>query len=332
MDGISRVNRGRRNFVAGAAAGALGIAFGARAQGMSKRPVRILLAQTPGTTPDVIARLLAPRLQARRDQPFIVENRPGASGAIGMEAVTKATPDGHTIMVNVATTLTLPYFFPKLPFDVLKSFTPITYIASGNFALTVHQALPVNNVQEFIAYVKARPGQLNYGSPGFGTHHHLCMELLKFSAGTRHRARAVQGLGGRDHRSAGRTDSGDVRADPPGARVPEGRQSHACSAAASASGLRCFPTSPRSPSRACAASTSTRGSRCGRRRACPQILSRATTPRCATYSLNPSCAKMFARQGLVAKPGTPAELMQIARAEHEMWGKLIRAAKIAAPE
>jgi tripartite-type tricarboxylate transporter receptor subunit TctC len=184
MKGKSIRNEQRRRLILGAAAmGALALPFGGLAQGLSKRPVRLLLAQTPGTTPDVIARTLAPRLQARWDQPFIVENRGGASGAIGMEAVAKAAPDGHTMNVNVATTLTLPFFYSKLPFDVMKSFQPISHIGSNNFALAVHSSVPVKNVKEFISYAKARPGQLDYASPGNGTHHHLCMELFKQLAG-----------------------------------------------------------------------------------------------------------------------------------------------------
>src|SRR5205085_12009998 len=91
------------------------------AQGLSSRPVRIILGQTAATTPDLIARILAPRMQAKWNQPFIVENRGGAGGAIGLDAVAKAPPDGHPITVNVNSTLTLPLFF-KIDFDVLNGF------------------------------------------------------------------------------------------------------------------------------------------------------------------------------------------------------------------
>jgi len=183
MDKAHPINEIRRRLIVGSAACAVAGPLRAIAQGISKRPVRIIVPQSPGTTPDSIARLLAPKLQERWGQSFVVENRFGASGAIGMESVAKAAPDGHTIMVNVATTLTMPLFNADLPFDVLKSFQPISLVGSNNFALVVHSSMPVNNAQEFIAYVGARPGQLNYGSPGVGTFHHLCMELLKLSAG-----------------------------------------------------------------------------------------------------------------------------------------------------
>jgi tripartite-type tricarboxylate transporter receptor subunit TctC len=175
----------RRKLVLGAAAGTALAALpgGAIAQGLSKRPVRVIVAQTPGTGPDIIARLLTPRLSQRWDQPFIVENHAGASGAIGADMVAKAAPDGHVMMVNVATMFIFPHLYQKLNFDVVKSFQTITHVASTSLALAVHTSVPVNNLKEFIAYVKARPGQLHYGSPGNGTHHHLCMELLKLQAG-----------------------------------------------------------------------------------------------------------------------------------------------------
>lgn len=183
MENELPIDRMRRRLLAGAAAGAAGWPLAALAQGLSNRPVHIIVAQTAGTTPDVIARVLAPRLQKRWNQPFIVENRAGAAGAIGMEALARAAPDGHTVQVMVASILTLPLFFQNLPFDILKSFQPIGMIGNNNFALVVHGSLPVSNVKEFIAYAKAFPGELDYGSPGNGTIHHLLMEQLKLMTG-----------------------------------------------------------------------------------------------------------------------------------------------------
>jgi len=175
----------RRRFLIASVATAVPSAmapFGALAQGISNRPVRILIAQTPGTTPDLIARALAPRLQARWNQPFIVENRSGAAGAIGMEALAKAPPDGHTININVSSTVTLPLFF-KVPFDVLTSFTPITMVGSNIFALVVHPSVPATNLDEFLRWAKSRGAEANYGSPGNGTYHHLFMEQFKLVTG-----------------------------------------------------------------------------------------------------------------------------------------------------
>jgi len=148
------------------------------------RPIKITVPQTPGTTPDMLARLLAPKLQGALDTPFIVENKTGASGLIGMDYVAKASPDGYTLLSNVSTTLTLPFFYKDLPFKVLDDFTPIGLIGSGNFVLTVHQDLPAKDVSELVALLKQSPGKYNYASPGLGTHHHLCMELFQSQTGT----------------------------------------------------------------------------------------------------------------------------------------------------
>ncbi|TMH68355.1 MAG: tripartite tricarboxylate transporter substrate binding protein, partial [Betaproteobacteria bacterium] len=161
---MQRVNELRRRLMLAT----LATPFAAWAQGISSRPVRFILGQTAATTPDLIARTLAPRMQAKWHQPFIVENRGGAGGAIGLDAVAKAPPDGHTLTVNVNSTLTLPLFF-KIDFDVLTSFTPITLLAQ-NFA-------------EFAEWAKREGGNANYGSPGNGTHHHLIMESLKLRTG-----------------------------------------------------------------------------------------------------------------------------------------------------
>jgi tripartite-type tricarboxylate transporter receptor subunit TctC len=159
-----------------------GAPLATRAQGLSSRPVHFLLAQSASTTPDVIARLLAPRFSARWNQPFVVENRVGAAGAIGMDALAKSAPDGHTMQVMPSSIVTLPLFFPNVTFDMQKSFQCVSLIGSNNFALVAHSSLGVKNVPEFIAYVKAHPG-VNYASPGNGTSHHLFMEQLKLLAG-----------------------------------------------------------------------------------------------------------------------------------------------------
>lgn len=172
----------RRRLVLGTAGAALAGPFAARAQGISSRPVRFILGQTTGTTPDLIARLLAQRMQAKWNQPFVVENRGGAGGAIGLDAVAKAPPDGHVLTVNVNSTLTLPLFF-KIDFDVRNSFTPITLVAQNIFALVVHPSVPATNFAEFMAWAKREGGKANYGSPGNGTHHHMIMESLKLRTG-----------------------------------------------------------------------------------------------------------------------------------------------------
>src|SRR5437763_3628708 len=139
------------------------------AQGISNRPVRFILGQTVATTPDLIARTLAPRMQAKWNQPFLVENKGGAGGAIGLDAVAKSAPDGHVITISVNSTVTLPIFF-KIDFDILNSFTPICMVAENIFALVVHPSVPAKNFAEWLEWAKREGANANYGSPGNGTH------------------------------------------------------------------------------------------------------------------------------------------------------------------
>jgi tripartite-type tricarboxylate transporter receptor subunit TctC len=152
------------------------------AQGISSRPVRILLGQTPGTTPDVIARIVAPRMAERWKQPFVVENRAGAGGAIGLDALAKSPPDGHAITVNVNATLTLPLFF-KVDFDILTGFSPLASLAQNIFVLVVHPSVAASDWAQFLGWAKQQGAAANYASPGNGTHHHLIMESLRLRAG-----------------------------------------------------------------------------------------------------------------------------------------------------
>lgn len=168
----------RRSLLAATGAAALGRIGTARAQ---RKLVRMVVPVTPGTTPDLIARAIGPVMQARLDANYVVENKAGASGMIGMEFVAKSADPG-TLLIAPATTLTLPLFYKNLEFDVIDGFTPITQVSSSTFVLAVHNDVPARNLPEFIAWAKSRPG-LFYASPGNGTHHHLCMELLKQTVG-----------------------------------------------------------------------------------------------------------------------------------------------------
>ena len=147
------------------------------------RPITVIVGTSPGTGPDIVARTVALELQKKFDQPVVVENRPGASGTIATQLVARATPDGHTLLVIVDPPFTANVSLLKnVPYDPLKSFVPVIEGAIGVPALAVHTSMPVNSTAEFVAYAKARPGQINYGSPGIGTTHHLSMELFKLTA------------------------------------------------------------------------------------------------------------------------------------------------------
>jgi tripartite-type tricarboxylate transporter receptor subunit TctC len=156
-----------------------------------KNLLRMVVPLTPGTTPDTIARAVGPTMQSRLGVEYIVENRPGASGMIGMSSVARAT-DFSTLLVVPATTVTLPIFYKQVDFDVINGLTPITQVASSSFVLAVHKDVPAGNLPEFIAWARSRPG-LFYASPGNGTHHHLFMELLLQSVGIKLEHAAYKG-------------------------------------------------------------------------------------------------------------------------------------------
>jgi len=159
---------------------------GATAQDVAypTRAVQIVVPYSTGTTADIVARLLGPKLSERWKVGVITDNRPGATGAIGMAFVAKAAPDGHTLMFVVASFSMIPAVYQKLPFDPVKSFAPVALITTSGLALVVHPQLPVKSVRDFIQLAKRRPGELYYSSPGNGSAQHLAMELFKLETGT----------------------------------------------------------------------------------------------------------------------------------------------------
>ncbi|WP_341249799.1 Bug family tripartite tricarboxylate transporter substrate binding protein [Cupriavidus pauculus] len=183
-DGLRNPGR-RRSLKLGLAALPLLVApwSNSRAQGGPVGPVRIVVPHSTGTTPDLIARLLGPGLADHFGTSFVVENRPGAAGVVGCESVARSLPDGRTLMLASANLATLPLMYKNLRFDIQKSFDPVANLVSNNFALIVHPSLQVQTFQEFVAYVKGHPKQLDYASPGTGTFHHLWMEQLSQQLG-----------------------------------------------------------------------------------------------------------------------------------------------------
>ena len=152
----------------------------ALAQAWPQRPVTIVVPYAPGTGIDIIARTLSPKLAERLGQGVIVDNKPGASGNLGADFVAKAQPNGYTMMITVNTFVITPALYKNLPYDPVNDFTVMGKLATGNLALVVNpNVLPVKTLDELTAWVKARPGKINYGSPGNGTPQHLGIELLK---------------------------------------------------------------------------------------------------------------------------------------------------------
>jgi tripartite-type tricarboxylate transporter receptor subunit TctC len=149
-------------------------------QSYPAKPIRLISPFPPGAVVDTLCRTLAVPLGELLGQPVVVENRTGAGGNIGMDIVAKAPADGYTIgMGSIGTHAINPSVYARMPFDPLRDFVPITFVASNINVLVVHPSLPAQNVRELVAYAKANPGKLSYGSAGTGTSQHLAGELFK---------------------------------------------------------------------------------------------------------------------------------------------------------
>jgi len=155
----------------------------AQTTGYPVKPIRLIVPYPPGGGTDIIARPLAQKLTENLGQQVIVDNRGGAGGNIGMEFVAKSAPDGYTLVVGLTAQLAVnPSLFPKLPYDPLRDFAPITLLGDQPYLLVVHPSVPAQSVKEFIALARARPGQLTYASSGNGSGAHLAGEMLKSMA------------------------------------------------------------------------------------------------------------------------------------------------------
>ena len=153
------------------------------AQEFPSRPMKVLVAYAPGGTPDVVSRFLGPLMTASLGQPIVVENKAGAGGLPAVQELIKSPPDGYTMLIaDVSQYAILPAMRPGL-YDPVRELQPLAQITTNSIFIMVNNTIPVKNMQEFLALVRAKPGQLNYGSPGVGTLHHLFMEAVKAAYG-----------------------------------------------------------------------------------------------------------------------------------------------------
>lgn len=174
-----------KQLLAGVALAAAALCGPAQAQGYPSKPVNIVVPFAPGGATDIMTRLLAERLSKRLGQPVIVENKPGAGTMIASEYVAKAPADGHTVLMAASSLGIAPSLYSKVNYDPVKSFAPISLVASVVHVLEVHPSVPVKSVGELITWLKANPGKANYGSVGAGTSTHLESELFNTMAGVK---------------------------------------------------------------------------------------------------------------------------------------------------
>ncbi|CAM3942059.1 Bug family tripartite tricarboxylate transporter substrate binding protein [Bordetella tumulicola] len=170
----------RRTFMGVLGAGALAASGVAHAQTPT---TRIVVGATPGGGTDTVARVLAAELGRVMGETFVVENRPGAGGNIAAQEVARATPDGRTLLMCYTSHAINATLYPKLPFDPIKSFTPVVHVANAPSILLAHPSVKANNMAELIALAKAEPGQLSMGLPGIGSAGHLGAEVIMLETG-----------------------------------------------------------------------------------------------------------------------------------------------------
>ena len=175
-------HRFRHGFAAVACMLAAGSAF---AQGYPARPVRVLVPFSAGGTVDIVARIVGAKLASDLGQPFLVENKPGAGGTIAAAQLAKSPGDGYTLMMMSQALAYSASLYPDLPYDTLRDLAPVAFVGATPNALVVTHLLPVRTVQEFLAYARANPGRIAYGSAGVGSAGHLAVELLQSLTGTR---------------------------------------------------------------------------------------------------------------------------------------------------
>jgi tripartite-type tricarboxylate transporter receptor subunit TctC len=293
------------------------------------RPIKIVVAYSPGTGIDILARAIGQKLGQRLGQPVVVDNRPGASGNIGVEMVARAAPDGYTLAFVVNAIAMNPSLY-KLRFDPVKDFAPIGLAARGGLALVVNPAVNANTIDELIRLARASPGKLTYASPGVGTPQHLAMELFKNTAAVdllhvphKGSAEAVTSL------LSGQIDAMFLPVHTALAQIKGGK----LRGLAVASPAR-QPLLPELP--AVAESAGMRGFDVDLWYA---MLAPAGTPVEIVARLGVELDEILglddiraglAQQGLQATPGTPDQLSVLLRSDIDKWARIIRAAGIKA--
>ena len=290
--------------------------------------VKIIVPFTPATGIDILARTLGQKMGEDWKQPVVVENRPGASGNIGTEAVAKSPADGYTLLMTASTIVLNRSLFKSIPYDPIKDFVPVAPLAIGRLALVTHPSVNAKSVNELMALAKASPGKLNYGSPGNGTPHHLAMELFKSTTGVnlvhvpyKGTAGAVTDLLGGQlqvmflpvHVALPHTEAGKLNM-------------------LSAGGTERSNVTPKIPSLAEAIDVRDIDTDIWYGVYVP-----ARTPSDVVAKLNkdvnaalkkPEVAETLAKQGLQPTGGTPAVLETMTRTDLERWSKVVREANI----
>ena len=293
------------------------------------RTVQIVVPYTPGTGADILARILGPRLAERWKTAVITDNRAGATGNIGAEFVAKAAPDGHTVLFTATSFGTTPALTAKLPFDPVKSFAPVSLVATSSLSLVVHPQLPVKSLKEFIDLARRQPGKLLYCSPGNGGPQHLAMELIKLETRTDLVHVPYKGSGGAlTDLMGGHVQAMVVSLQTVAPFVQSGRLR-----------MLAIMSAERSPAFPSVPTMKQQGLANLEVETWYGVLAPAATPPAAIAKINtelnallqlPDIREQLAKQGMNPAGGAPEQLGNLVKSELARWARVVHAAKIKA--
>jgi tripartite-type tricarboxylate transporter receptor subunit TctC len=309
---------------------AMAFATAAAAQNFPSKPVRVVITYPPGGSTDVVGRALAAKMTEVLGQQVVVDNRGGAGGIIGSDIVAHATPDGYTVLLGTSAGMSInPLLHKKLPYDVQRDFAPVSLVVINPQALVAHPALPANTVQELIKLARAKPGQINYASPGVGSPNHMGMELLKSMTGINVVHVPYKGGGpAMTELLAGQVQLlfNSIPSVLP--QVKAGRLK-----ALAVGSARRSPAMPDVPT---VAESGVPGYEYA---TWYGLFTPADTPRAVIARLNeavaaalknPELAQSLAAQGSEPNPTTPDELARFVKSEHDRWSRVVKAAHMMA--
>ena len=292
-----------------------------------ERPIRLVVPAAPGGGTDIIARILAEGLGQALGQTVVVDNRAGAGTVLGADIVSKATPDGHVLLISPNSLAFNVALYSKLPYDTLRDFAPISLVADQPNILVVHPALPAKSFQEYIALARSQPGRLVYGSGGLGVGSHLAMELLLLSQKIELVHVPYKGVGPALTALLGNEVSALLSTF--ASALP-----HVKSGRLRALGVTSAQRAPALPDIPTIAESGVPGYEYG---TWYGLLAPAGTPRAAVEKLNrattevlasPKTAERYVGQGLTPTPSTPARFAAHLKSEIQKWTKVVREAKI----
>jgi tripartite-type tricarboxylate transporter receptor subunit TctC len=304
-----------------------GTASAALAQAYPNKPIKLIVPFAPGGFTDVVARILGQKLSVSLGQPFVIENKAGAGSTIGTDFVAKAAPDGYTLVMVSTTHVISPAIYPKLPYDPIKSFTPVGKLVDSAYVLLVNPKVPANNVAEFIALAKASPDKIHYASSGNGSSQHLMGGMFAAMTGVKMKHVPYKGSSGAaNDLVAGVVESSFAGVPNAMAQVPAGRLK-----ALAVTTSKRIPQLPDVPTMQEAGVSGYNAS------VWLGLLAPAGTPKDVVMKLNTEIAKVLSSAdtkkelyaaGVEADISSPEALNTLMVQELDRWGKVIKDAGI----